>query len=54
VITAEDAGWRGDFVEAEAFAYLAVRSLRGLPISFPMTTGVPRPMTGGALSSATR
>ncbi|MEQ1866597.1 MAG: anhydro-N-acetylmuramic acid kinase [Micropepsaceae bacterium] len=54
VITAEDAGWRGDFVEAEAFAFLAVRSLRGLPISFPMTTGVPRPMTGGTLSLAKR
>ncbi len=52
VITAEDAGWRGDFIEAEAFAYLAVRSLRGLPISFPATTGVPRPMTGGVLSRA--
>lgn len=50
VVTAEDVGWRGDFVEAEAFAYLAVRSLRGLPISFPATTGVPRPMTGGVLS----
>lgn len=54
VITAEDAGWRGDFIEAEAFAYLAVRSLRGLPISFPMTTGAPRPMPGGVLSSANR
>lgn len=54
VITAEDAGWRGDFIEAEAFAYLAVRSWRGLPISFPMTTGVPRPMTGGMLSSSKR
>ena len=47
VITAEDAGWRGDFIEAEAFAYLAVRSLRGLPISFPTTTGAPRPLSGG-------
>jgi anhydro-N-acetylmuramic acid kinase len=52
VITAEDAGWRGDFIEAEAFAYLAVRSLNGLPISFPKTTGAPRPMTGGTLSFA--
>ena len=52
VITGEDAGWRGDFIEAEAFAYLAVRSLRGLPISFPMTTGVRRAMSGGALSTA--
>ena len=50
VITAEDAGWRGDFIEAEAFAFLAVRSLHGLPISFPLTTGAPRAMTGGALS----
>lgn len=50
VVTAEDAGWRGDFIEAEAFAYLAVRSLRGLPISFPTTTGARRPMSGGTLS----
>jgi anhydro-N-acetylmuramic acid kinase len=54
VIAAEDAGWRGDFIEAEAFAYLAVRSLRGLPISFPLTTGVRRPMTGGVLSPLRR
>jgi len=47
VITAEQAGWRGDSIEAEAFALLAVRTLRGLPISFPMTTGVSRPLTGG-------
>jgi anhydro-N-acetylmuramic acid kinase len=40
-------GWRGDAVEAEAFAYLAARTVRGLPISFPGTTGVPQPMTGG-------
>jgi anhydro-N-acetylmuramic acid kinase len=50
VIVAEDAGWRGDFIEAEAFAYLAARSLRGLPISFPTTTGVRRPISGGTLS----
>lgn len=49
VLTAEDAGWRGDFIEAEAFAYLAVRSVKGLPLSLPTTTGVPRPMTGGTL-----
>ena len=42
-------GWRGDAVEAEAFAYLAARTARGLPISFPGTTGVPRPMTGGRI-----
>ena len=42
-------GWDGDLIEAQAFAYLAVRSLRGLPISWPGTTGVPAPQTGGRL-----
>jgi anhydro-N-acetylmuramic acid kinase len=42
--------WTRDAVEAEAWAYLAVRSLRGLPITFPGTTGVPAPMTGGVLA----
>src|SRR6266700_292530 len=51
VISAEDAGWRGDFLEAEAFGYLAVRSVRGLPLSLPSTTGVPYPMPGGRLHS---
>lgn len=50
--TAESKGWRGDAVEAECFAYLAVRRLRGLPISFPATTGVPAPMTGGQIIRA--
>ncbi|MEL6956285.1 MAG: anhydro-N-acetylmuramic acid kinase [Pseudomonadota bacterium] len=50
--TAEDVGWRGDSIEAEAFAFLAVRCLRGLPISWPMTTGVPQPITGGRLLGA--
>jgi anhydro-N-acetylmuramic acid kinase len=45
----EALGWRGDFLEAEAFAFLAVRSLRGLPLSLPTTTGVPEPMKGGTL-----
>ncbi|MSO92881.1 MAG: anhydro-N-acetylmuramic acid kinase [Rhodospirillales bacterium] len=45
----ESAGWRGDDLEAQAFAFLAVRSLYALPISLPTTTGVPRPMTGGTL-----
>jgi anhydro-N-acetylmuramic acid kinase len=49
VIPAEEAGWRGDDLEAECFAYLAVRSLKGLPLSFPRTTRVPRPMPGGVL-----
>ena len=49
---AEALGWRGDAVEAECFAYLALRRLRGLPISFPLTTGVAEPITGGQLSRA--
>jgi anhydro-N-acetylmuramic acid kinase len=53
VITAEDAGWRGDFIEAEAFAYLAMRSVKGLPLSLPSTTGVPYPMKGGRLCRPT-
>lgn len=50
VLPAEAVGWRGDFLEAEAFAFLAVRSLRGLPLSWPGTTGVPAPQTGGVLT----
>ncbi|WP_421998086.1 anhydro-N-acetylmuramic acid kinase [Reyranella sp.] len=49
VLTADALGWDGDALEAQAFAFLAVRSLRGLPISFPGTTGAPRPLTGGRL-----
>ncbi len=49
VVAAESVGWRGDALEAEAFAYLAARTLRGLPISFPTTTGAPQPMTGGRI-----
>jgi len=52
VLSAEDAGWNGDFVEAEAFAYLAARSVKGLPLSLPTTTGVREPMTGGKLHRA--
>jgi anhydro-N-acetylmuramic acid kinase len=50
VVPAEAVGFDGDAVEAEAWAYLAVRSLRGLPITFPGTTGVPAPTTGGVLA----
>jgi len=50
VETAHDAGWSVDSLEAQAFAYLAVRSLRGLPLSLPTTTGVPHPLTGGVLA----
>jgi anhydro-N-acetylmuramic acid kinase len=48
-VPAETVGWRGDAIEAECFAFLAVRVLRGMPISFPETTGAPKPMTGGIL-----
>ena len=47
VVTAEQMGWDGDLLEAQAFAYLAVRTLKGLPISFPQTTGASRPLRGG-------
>jgi anhydro-N-acetylmuramic acid kinase len=50
LLSAEAAGWSSDALEAQAFAYLAVRSLRGLPITYPTTTGVPRPLTGGVLA----
>jgi anhydro-N-acetylmuramic acid kinase len=52
VVTADSLGWSADAMEAQAFAYLAVRSLKGLPLSFPATTGVPEPMPGGVLSVA--
>jgi anhydro-N-acetylmuramic acid kinase len=46
----EALGWNGDATEAEGFAYMAVRALRGEPISFPGTTGAPQPMTGGVIN----
>jgi anhydro-N-acetylmuramic acid kinase len=49
VRTAEAVGWRGDSIEAEAFAYLAARVAHALPLSFPGTTGVPAALTGGRL-----
>jgi anhydro-N-acetylmuramic acid kinase len=45
----EAVGWQGDALEAQAFAFLAQRSRRGLPLSLPTTTGVPAPMPGGVL-----
>ena len=50
VITAEQAGFDGDAMEAQAWAYLAVRSLKGLPITFPGTTRAPRPLSGGVVA----
>jgi len=50
----ETVGWDGDALEAQAFAYLAVRAVEGLPLSVPGTTGVPEPLTGGRLFRAPR
>lgn len=50
----EVVGWRGDSLEAEAFAFLAVRSLRGLSLTLPTTTGVARPLTGGTVKHPRR
>jgi anhydro-N-acetylmuramic acid kinase len=47
VLPVETFGWDGDAIEAQAFAFLAVRSLLGLPLSFPSTTGVKHRLTGG-------
>jgi anhydro-N-acetylmuramic acid kinase len=44
----ESIAWDGDVIEAQCFAYLALRSRRRLPISLPTTTGAPTPLTGGA------
>ncbi len=46
---ADAIGWDGDALEAQAFAFLAARSVRGLPLSLPGTTGVPAPCRGGRL-----
>lgn len=43
----DNLGWDGDALEAQAFAYLALRSRLGLPLTYPGTTGVARPLTGG-------
>jgi anhydro-N-acetylmuramic acid kinase len=51
VETAHAIGWATDSIEAQAFAYLAVRTLNGLPITFPKTTGAPQPMTGGVVAA---
>ena len=48
-IDIDDLNFEGDFIESQAFAYLAVRSLNKLPITFPETTGVDMEMTGGII-----
>jgi anhydro-N-acetylmuramic acid kinase len=50
VETADAVGWSSESLEAQAFAYLAVRTLNDLPITFPKTTGVPRPLAGGVVA----
>ncbi len=52
VAPVESVGWNGDALEAQAFGFLAARVLRGLPLSVPETTGVPRLLTGGAVVRA--
>ncbi|MBR0692993.1 anhydro-N-acetylmuramic acid kinase [Bradyrhizobium lablabi] len=50
VEAAETFGWASDAIEAQAFGFLAARGLKGLPLSYPATTGVPIPMTGGIIA----
>lgn len=50
VVAAEDLNLDGDSMEAEAWAYLAVRSIKGLPLTFPGTTGVKNATSGGVLA----
>jgi anhydro-N-acetylmuramic acid kinase len=50
LILAEALGWSSDAMEAQAFAYLAVRRLKNLPITFPTTTGVAAPSLGGLIA----
>lgn len=53
-LAAEAVGLRGDAIEAECFAFLAMRKIHDLPISFPETTGVPQAMAGGRVACAER
>ena len=50
VDVADALGWSTDAIEAQAFGFLAARGLKGLPLSYPATTGVPIPMTGGIVA----
>jgi anhydro-N-acetylmuramic acid kinase len=50
VEAADALGWSADAIEAQAFGFLAARGLKGLPLSYPATTGVPIPMTGGLIA----
>ena len=50
VQAADTLGWASDAIEAQAFGFLAARGMKGLPLSYPATTGVPIPMTGGIIA----
>src|SRR5258707_9870439 len=50
VEAADALGWSADAIEAQTFGFLAARGLKGLPLSYPATTGVPIPMTGGVIA----
>lgn len=49
VLTGKNMSWQSDFIEAQAFAYLAVRTVKGMPITFPGTTGIKVPSEGGVI-----
>lgn len=49
IVTADEIGWSSQYLEAELMAYLAVRCIKNLPITFPATTGVSEPLTGGEI-----
>jgi anhydro-N-acetylmuramic acid kinase len=50
VEAADSLGWSSDAIEAQAFGFLAARGMKGLPLSYPATTGVSMPMTGGIIA----
>lgn len=54
VTTADAVGWSADAMEAQAFAYLAVRAASGLPFTFPTTTGAPQATSGGRIARTPR
>ena len=47
----ESVGWNGDALEAQCFGFLAARTVAGLPLSYPSTTGVPNPTLGGKIAT---
>ena len=50
IFTADNLNLNSDFIESQAFAYLGIRRIKNLPISFPSTTGVKYPVTGGKIN----